>query len=289
MQSEIQKVKFKAGLPLEIEVISIAETVSRHKPAISTPHRADFYHILWIQMGTAEYLVDFEPVEVKANSLLFVNKDRVMAFDQNSEHDGRILLFTDNFFARSDGDIRYLHSTILFNELLGIPVVNIEATTSLQTIFREIEGELAAESDPFQPGIVHSLLRGLLLMTEREIRKQGFTEIGKGADFEYTVLFRDFLERNFKALKSVSGYTALVNISEKRLTAATTKTLGKSPKTIIDERVMLEAKRLLLHTNQSIKEIGFDLGFEDPTYFIKFFRKHAGRTPIDFREVYVNV
>lgn len=288
MQSRIQQVKFKAGLPSEIEVIPIAETVSRHRSSISMPHRADFYSIFWIQRGTAEYLVDFEPVQVKANSFLFVNKDRVKALDQKSEHDGKILLFTDDFFARSEEDTRYLHSTILFNDFHGIPVTKIEATPSLQTIFREIEAELTGESDTLQPPIVHSLLRGLLLMAERESRKQGFVEMGKGADFDYTVLFRDLLEMNFKVMKSVGGFAEKLHVSEKRLTTATTKTLGKSPKIIIDERVMLEAKRILLHTNLSIKEVGFDLGFEDPTYFIKYFRKHTGKTPIEFREGYFN-
>jgi AraC-like DNA-binding protein len=87
-------------------------------------------------------------------------------------------------------------------------------------------------------------------------------------------------------MKLVSGYALEMNVSEKRLTNATTKTIGKSPKTIIDERVMLEAKRLLIHTNLSMKEIGYDLGFEDPTYFIKYFRKHTNKTPIEFRESY---
>ena len=79
-----------------------------------------------------------------------------------------------------------------------------------------------------------------------------------------------------------------MNVSEKRLTNATARTFGKSPKTIIDERVTLEAKRLLIHTNLSIKEVGYDLGFEEPTNFIKYFRKHNNKTPIEFRESYLN-
>jgi AraC family transcriptional regulator, transcriptional activator of pobA len=74
MQSEIRKVKFKSGLPLEIEVIPIADTVVKHHQTITTPHRAEFYHIFWVQKGSAEYLVDFEPVKLKAGSFLFVNK-----------------------------------------------------------------------------------------------------------------------------------------------------------------------------------------------------------------------
>jgi AraC-like DNA-binding protein len=77
-----------------------------------------------------------------------------------------------------------------------------------------------------------------------------------------------------------------MNISEKRLYHATTTTMGKTPKVIIDEKVMLEAKRLLIHTNLSIKETGYDLGFAEPTNFIKYFRRHTGKTPSEFRESY---
>ena len=287
MQSEINHVKFKSGLPLEIEVLPIADTVLKHHQTITTPHRAEFYHIFWVQKGTAEYLVDFEPVKLKAGSFLFVNKDRVQAIDQRSKHDGKILLFTDSFFGKTEEDAKYLHSSILFNDLLDIPVIDVKANSSLQTIFNAIETELTKDNDPYHYDLLHNLLHNLLLLAERERRAQGFREIAKGADLDYTVLFRDLLSVQFKTLKSVSGYASQMNVSEKRLTNATTKTMGKSPKTIIDERVMLEAKRLLIHTNLSIKEVGYHLGFEEPTNFIKYFRKHTDKTPIEFRESYL--
>lgn len=286
MQSQIRHVKFRPGLPLEIEVIPIADTVIKHQDTIKIPHRAEFYHIFWVQKGTAEYLIDFEPVKVKANSFLFVNKDRVQAFDTRSRHDGKLLLFTDNFFGKTEDDARYLHSTILFNDLLNNPVIDIQSSPSLQVIFNAIETELTKDNDAYHYNLLHNLLHNLLLLAERERRKQGFKEIAKGADLDYTVLFRDLLATQFKTLKSVSGYASQMNVSEKRLTNATTKTMGKSPKTIIDERVMLEAKRLLIHTNLSIKEIGYNLGFKEPTNFIKYFRKHTEKTPIEFKEAY---
>lgn len=70
----------------------------------------------------------FEPVPLKKHSFLFVNKDRVKALDQHHKHDGKILLFTDSFFAKSNEDSKYLHSTILFNDLLNIPVIDVETT-----------------------------------------------------------------------------------------------------------------------------------------------------------------
>ena len=98
MQSDIKKVKFKPGLPLEVEIIPIADTVIKHHDTITNPHRPEFYHIFWIQKGTPEYLVDFKKVIIQANSFLFVNKDRVQALDHTSRHDGKLLLFTDSFF-----------------------------------------------------------------------------------------------------------------------------------------------------------------------------------------------
>jgi AraC family transcriptional regulator, transcriptional activator of pobA len=287
MKSTIKQVKFKAGLPWEIEVIPIAETVSKHFETVSNPHRAEFYHIFWVQKGTAEYMIDFAPVKLKAGSFLFV-KARVQTFDYQHKHDGKLLLFTDGFFCKTAEDAKYLHSSILFNDFLDIPVIDVKTNASLQTIFCDIEAELTKGNDSYHYDLLHNLLHNLLLLAERERRKQGFKELTKSADLDYTILFRDLLAAQFKTLKSVSGYASQMNVSEKRLTAATTKTMDKSPKTIIDERVMLEAKRLLIHTNLSIKEVGYDLGFEQPTNFIKYFRKHTEKTPIEFREAYSN-
>ena len=146
-----------------------------------------------------------------------------------------------------------------------------------------ITEELSSPNDISKHSILKNHLHNFLLLAEREKRKQGFEKIKKGADLDYTILFRDLLEGNFTKLKSVKEYLSLIYISEKRLLQATTKILGKTPKEIINERIVLEAKRLLAHTNESVKEIGFSLGFDEPTNFIKFFRLNNGSTPIEFR------
>lgn len=147
-----------------------------------------------------------------------------------------------------------------------------------------METELKNNKDPFQSDILHNLLHNLLMLSERERRQQDFTEIKKGADLDYVVLFKDLLEDQFKKQKQVNSYSGQLSVTEKRLNQATSKVLGKTPKQMIDERVMLEAKRLLAHTNESIKEIGFALGFDEPTNFIKYFKKHHKSTPVEFRE-----
>jgi AraC-like DNA-binding protein len=109
----------------------------------------------------------------------------------------------------------------------------------------------------------------------------------KSLNLGYTLLFRDLLESNFTKLKSVNDYAKIICISEKRLGIATAKVLGKSPKEIITDRILLEAKRLLVHTNLSIKELGQELGFEDPAYFVRYFKKNTETTPVEFRATYL--
>ena len=121
---------------------------------------------------------------------------------------------------------------------------------------------------------------------ERARKKQGFVELKKDLNLENALTLKRLLEEHFKTVKSVSFYAEKMNVSPKTLNQTTLKIFGKSPKSIIDERVILECKRLLVHSNMSIKEIAFHLGFEEPTNFNKYFKKHLSTTPAHFREKY---
>lgn len=144
--------------------------------------------------------------------------------------------------------------------------------------------ELQNVKDDSQVYILKNLLHNFLLHSEREKTKQNFIEIKKDANLDYIMLFKDLLETNYKTQKQVNYYAKEMIISEKRLNQATSKIFGKSPKEIIDDRILLEAKRILAHTNESVKEICYYLGFEEPTNFIKYFKKHSAITPTEFRE-----
>ncbi len=289
MKSDIKKYTFKQGLPQEFELASIGQLFYEHSEKLTTSHRTGFYHILWFQKGSPIHLVDFNPVKVKPNTILFLNKDTVQRFDKKGGFDGKAILFTDNFFCKTENDIKFLRSSILFNDLISVSQIQLSKKASLFVdLFHLMETELENEKDASQSDILKNLLHNFLLLSERERRKQGFTEIKKGADLDYVMLFKDLLETNYRKLKRVSNYAKKISVTGKRLNQATSKILDKSPKQMIDERVMLEAKRLLAHTNESVKEIGFDLGFDEPTNFIKYFRKHSNSTPVEFREQFTS-
>jgi len=285
MAIDIKKYDFKSGLSQEFEILDLSILYTKAKSILTNPHRSGFYHIIWFQDCNVTHLVDFNQITIKPHSLLFLSKDIVHRFDDKEQLKGKIILFTDTFFCKTETDIRFLRKSILFNDLLSVSQIQIENQSELfKSLVQLMETELQMVTDDLQAAILQNFLHNFLLLSERELRNQNFTKIKKGADLDYVVLFKDLLEVNYKNQKQVNYYAKQLIISEKRLNLATTKVLGKSPKELIDERVLLEAKRILAHTTESIKEIAYQLGFEEPTNFIKYFKKHSSITPTEFRE-----
>lgn len=285
MITDIIKYDFKPGLSQEFEIIDLAKLYAESSGIITTTHRAEFYHIIWFQNGNPIHLVDFKPITLSPNTLLFINKDTVQRFDSTATFEGKAILFTDHFFGKTASDIKYLKESILFNDLFTVTQIEVQNQLKIfADLFQQMTDELQNEKDKSQSYILQNLLHNLMLHSERERRKQNFHEIKKGADLDYVLLFKNILESNYINQKQVNFYAKQISITEKRLNQATTKVLGKTPKEIIDDRVLLEAKRILAHTCKSVKEVAYHLGFEEPTNFIKYFKKHSGFTPTDFRE-----
>ena len=284
MTEKIITYDFKPGLPQEFEILDLSILYTKAKPILTNPHRSGFYHIIWFQDCNVTHLVDFKHVKIKPHSLLFLNKDIVHRFDDKVQLKGKVILFTDTFFCKTEADFRFLRKSILFHDLLSVSQIHIDhQSESFTSLVQLMETELQKVGDDLQANILQNFLRNFLLLSEREIRHQNLNTINKGPDLDSVLLFRDLLEENFKKHKQVNYYAKEILLTEKRLNVATTKVLGKSPKEVVDERVILEAKRILVHTAESVKEIAYQLGFEEPTNFVKYFKKHTAVTPTEFR------
>lgn len=288
LRSDIKKYNFKEGLPFEFEIIAISDLYRKSSNVLTKHHRANFYHIIWVQKGKPTHFVDFNPIKIETDSLLFVPKNCVHQFDIENEYEGKVILFTDDFFCKDNNDFQFLQSTILFNDLYEITQIHINSDNEeFEDIFQLMNSEFLKKIGDSQYDILRNLLQVFLLFAEREKHKQGFKKINAGANLEYLLLFKDLLEKNYKTSKSVGNYARDLSVTMKRLNKATSQILDKTPKQFIDERVILEAKRLLAHSTSSIKEIAYDLGFEEPTNFIKYFKNHLNITPSEFRENYL--
>lgn len=289
MSEEIKKYDFREGLSVEFEIVSMKHLYTTKRNILINPHRAGFYHILWFFKGQTTHLVDFNPIEIKPNTILFLNKNTVHHFSTEGNFDGYVILFTDNFFCKTIQDTKFLHSTILYNDLLSVSRIQLKEQVQIfREVFQLMSEEFESDNDMFQADILRNLLHSFLLFSERERRKQDFTEIKKDSNFEIVMRFRDLLEAEFRNQKQANSFAQDLAITLNLLNQATIKAMGKTPKEMIDDRVMLEAKRLLVYTNRSVKNIGFELGFDEPTNFIKYFRRNSGLTPMEFRNKFLS-
>lgn len=288
MKQSIKQLAFDETIALGFEVLSISNVEARSRVNLKAPHRASFYIIYWFQQGSPLHIVDFNPVTIQPDSFLFVRKDAVQLFDQERHFNSRVILFTEDFFCRSEEDHRLLEASALFNNFEAPDnYFNITAVSALKEQWMLMERESAREPDGFQAPLLQRFLSSFLMLCEREIRNADEPFALPGPRAQLAMAFSKQLETNFRQEKTISYYADKLFVSDKVLTQTLQSFTGKSPKQLINERVLLEAKRLLIHNAESAKSIALHLGFDEPTNFNKFFKKHAGTTPAKFRLMFV--
>lgn len=286
-KQDILQLSFKEDISLGLEFLAIDDQFTRNMPNLLVPHRAAFYLIIWFTNGTPVHLVDFHPVALVPDQFLFVRKDAVQFFDQQNTFASSTLLFTDAFFCENDQDHRLLQRSSLFNDFSGLGPAPLSVTPALKSFWQWMQTEDQHPADPYHAALLRKYLHSFLLLAEREQARQGNGQRVQGANFELFINFKELLEMHFRVEKGIGFYADQLFISVKVLTHITQLMLGKTPKQLLDERVLLEAKRLLVHTENPVKTIGLYLGFDETTNFAKFFKKHSGQTPASFRDSFL--
>ncbi len=276
MDTDIRTYDFKT-LPIEIEVKDL-KFIKKLPKLLGQPHKATFYQIIWLAKGEATFRIDFRDISIKSNEILIISAGQVCEFDTESDYSGKIILFTNSFFTVTELDSNFLHTSEMLNPVSLNKTVSIcpELAGNLTTLLGE---ELKHPTDNFQTGIAQSYLRIILFETERQLTASfspPANNIGRR--------FYNAVEQYYRKNRNTEFYVNLLGINEKSLSKEIKNLTGNTPKIYIDSRVMLEAKRLLAYSHLSIKEIGFEIGFNEPTNFNKYFRKHTGLTPAQFRD-----
>jgi AraC-like DNA-binding protein len=247
------------------------------------PHSHSFYQIIWFKNNYGKHFIDFEGYKIHKNTLFFVAKNQVHFFEQNIKYDGFLIHFNESFILSNETDINFFLTYHIFNSRQK-PYYQIPDFLEKEIInyFNQIENELSNTSEFGNSAILSNLLKSLLLVIEREIRKE-ISDNPKHNQNEYYLKFRNLLESNFKKGWSISKYAEELAISTKTLNTLLKSETGKTVSQLVNDRIILEAKRQLTHTNSLINQIAYDLGFQDPYYFLKYFKKHVKCSPTEFR------
>lgn len=253
-------------------------------PTLLTPHYHDFFQISLIR-GEALLMHDFREAEVKGHTLFFLSPGQVHAVKSGSATDGTILSFTREFFdAGAAGGTEFLLSLPFFYTADSLPWVVLpeDAAASACGLFRDLQDEYT-RAEAGSAEMIRALLRILLIKAGRWRSHDASVASSKRAG----ALVREFqllVERHFHEWQALAPYAGELGVTANHLNDVVSEATGKAAGEHIRQRRLLDAKRLLLYSGLSVSEIGYRLGFKDPSYFSRFFRRYQSCTPAEFRD-----
>jgi len=243
-------------------------------------HRLTFHTLTLVTGGRGEHMVDFVTYPCRPGTLLWVRPGQVQRFGPAGTLNGQHLLFTAAFPARFGSAER------LFDEWYGPVCWQLAAGpdhATLSALLDQIHAEFTRSPEP-SPEILRLQLATLLLHVDRLPRDGEDADQRPGG--EIYARFRAGLERGYAGTRRADDYARRVGCTVKTLTRACLAAAGQPVKQVIDARVALEAQRLLAHTDEPVSAIARRLGFTEPTNFGKFFARHCGSAPGDFRRTH---
>lgn len=251
------------------------------------PHLHDFYSIFWIESGEAIHATDFVEYSLKADTILFVPPGLKHRMYIDRSVTGTYILFNEDFVRFNRKNYVPLKEYRLFNnpDFKSLITVVPEKREKLRNITGLIFEEVR-NTDDYSPDIVLNLLHLLLLESRRIFDQQNQVQKEEPESTPDTTIikFKQLIEENFTREKNVSPYAEMLNINPSCLNELTKRTTGITAGELIRNRVIDEVKNQLYSTAKSGKEIAFGLGFDDPAYFSRFFRKYTGQTLKEFRQ-----
>ena len=248
----------------------------------SEHHRHAYYEIFFFVKGGGTHEVDFEVFPIESNSLHFVSPGQTHVVKRALNSNGYVILFSREFYHFGINNKDILYELPFLNNNTNKPILNLSDTevSFFKDVVQKIQTEYAS-SNSDKEEILRSYLHIILIHAKRLFHKTEVSEQNSSRDLVNK--FRIAVEKNFMNIHKVSEYADMLSVSSGHLNDTIQKTIGRSTSDLIHERLILEAKRLLLHSDESVSEIAYTLNFEDASYFTRFFRKHSDISPSEFR------
>jgi AraC-like DNA-binding protein len=269
-------------IALGIEPIGLGDLRAKLEKGVE---RLEFYMLLLVTEGEGRHKVDFIEYKLKPGSFVFVRPGQIQEWDDFLMLEGEVVLIDPQSLPHDDllpSTENELLTFIGWQNLVQLPtgLYNdaLDALLRLRRDFSRFDGS------SLDIALIRHELLSLLLRLARWQGKLSATVSVAGRSQQTYQLFIRLLERKYATQHSLNFYAQRLGYAQSTLSRACLQFEGVSAKVVIDRRIVLEAQRILVHSQASVAEVGFYLGFSETTNFIKFFRRLIGVTPLVFRE-----
>lgn len=282
---EIQRLGYRpqATYRLDLEAFTMANLRQRgSKEKVRTTHRYECHMLVCVTQGVCTQVVDFTPIACAAGSLLVLRPGQAHNFGHDEDWEGWIVLFRPEFVLPATTPARQLDI-----DQDSLPVHAVLGDSELRLVTGAIEQmredtQLDAPLDDVNRLLRHQLQALLMRLSIVRGRSQVREAVISSAMHRFK-RFQRLVEERFAKWHQVAGYADQLGCTEKTLARAVAASTGLTAKAFIAARIVLEAKRLLVHTDLSVAAIADKLGFDEATNFSKFFKREADCTPAEFR------
>ncbi|CAM4107660.1 AraC-type DNA-binding protein [Pedobacter westerhofensis] len=257
------------------------EGVLPEHAGLLVPHRKDHYLFVFLKKGGMRQWLDMKPYELKDNTVYFYNPGRIIVKEEADLIYSTAFAFTPEFLSLQENvslsKLPLIQNPYNSHEL----ILNAPDITFVEDLMNKIKMENQQPSEWRQRMLAAYV--SLLLTYLSRLYTEQYNDNAPSVDQLLLRKFQAKIDESFQELHEVGDYASLLNISPGHLSEVVKNQSGRPAIKHIHDRLVMEARRLLFHTNNPLKEIAWDLGFSDASYFNRFFKRETGATPAGYR------
>lgn len=244
---------------------------------VAQPHRDDHYMFIIQLAGSLTWELDFISIKLKNTCISYVVPGQVHQYIDAKNCEGWMIFVEPDLVPKQ---YREIFDTFLNSR----QIVPIQKDDQLFTLTASLEKMLADKNAPLIAGVVSSFIHTICgLIASKILSSQNLQSGINSSKYTLANRFKQLVKKKFKECKQVKEYAALLNITPLYLNEVMNEITGFPASYWIQQEILLEARRLLYYSTLDIKEVAYELGYEDHAYFSRFFKKNAGLTASDFR------
>ena len=249
--------------------------------------RNNHYSLIWVRQGKGKLKADFSDYPFSNNNLFAFSPYQPFMLIPENDLKGTAIQFHSDFFCIHKHQHEVACHGLLFNNIYHPPIVTIseKEEPTLQLLIQQMKAEIQHAALAQYESLI-SYLKIFLIAASR-LKAEQQSEVNNAiSDLKEPFILqslKDAIEKNYMEKHTASDYAAILNITPKALAKITKAHLNKTLTSLISERIIIEAKRELYLTNKPIKQIAYELGYEDEYYFSRFFKTNTAISPQIYR------
>lgn len=275
----------------DLKTIGLISLHEENVDSINSKNYKQYIKVLLLPKG-AELQVDLAEYSVKQPSLFFVSPNQHLYIKKLGKEEGHFIFYNRDFYCIQIHDEEVACNGLLFSNIYNMPMVELDngEIPFFSYIFGQMRDEFGLNDTSLEE-MLRTYLKQLFIKSARLWKKQnldkGLTE--QNSDLEFFRKFTLLVDEHYKEKHHVADYAELLFMAPKTISHKFKRLNLPQPNDVIKNRILLEAKRLLVHTNLTAKEVGYELGYEDPAYFSRLFVQKSGETPSAFRAKFLAI